>query len=192
MREQDMDIQEVMQKAMIEDGIKQEFEQTLPSRVERYLKVKPHGIIPLTEFAPVSAECALLFRDGHFYGAIALSQAVAEAIAKFLCQKNGWKPKKSFEENIAKLETRQFIRKNIKEKFLSLWDKRDDYHHLNPTIETDRQKLEALAYDKLLLPKEIESEVFKFSIVDGRLVPENPKYWAIQSNGTVPVFLRLE
>lgn len=187
-----MDIQKVMQKAMIEDGIKQEFDQTLPSRVERYLKVKPHGIIPLTEFAPVSAECALLFRDGHFYGAIALSQAVAEAIAKFLCQKNGWKPKKSFEENIAKLETRQFIRKNIKEKFLSLWDKRDDYHHLNPTIETDRQKLEALAYNKLLLLKEIESEVFKFSIVDGRLVPENPKYWAIQSNGTVPVFFRLE
>jgi hypothetical protein len=89
---EDMNIQEIMQKAMTEDGIKQEFEQTLASRVERYLKVKPHGIIPLTEFAPVSAECALLFRDAHFYGAIALSQAVAEAIVKFLCQKNGWKP----------------------------------------------------------------------------------------------------
>jgi hypothetical protein len=47
-----MNIQEMMQKAMTEDGIKQEFEQTLSSRVERYLKVKPHEIIPLTEFAP--------------------------------------------------------------------------------------------------------------------------------------------
>ena len=84
-----MDIQETMQRVFTEDGIKQEFEQTLSSRVERYLKVKPHGIVPLTEFAPVSAECTLLFRDGHFYGSIALSQAVAEAIAKFLCQKNG-------------------------------------------------------------------------------------------------------
>jgi hypothetical protein len=192
MRVQDMNIQEVMEKAMIEDGFKQEFEQTLPSRVMRYLKVKPHGIIPLTEFAPVSDECVLLFRDGHFYGAIALSQAVVEAIAKFLCQKNGWKPKKSFEENIAKLETRQFISKNMKEKFLSLWEKRDDYHHLNPTIETDRQKLEALAYEKVTILKEIESEVFKFSIVDGKLVPENRKYWSVQPNGTVPVFLRLE
>lgn len=187
-----MNIQETMQKAMTEDGIKQEFEQTLSSRVERYLKVKPYGIIPFTEFAAVSAECAFLFRDGHFYGAIALSQAVAEAIARFLCQKNGWKPKKSFEENIAKLETRQFISKSMKDKFLSLWQKRDDYHHLNSTIETDRLKLEALAYKKVSLLKEIESEVFKFSIVDGKLVPENRKYWEVQPNGTVPVFLRLD
>ena len=73
-----MDAQEMVQRVVTEDGIKQEFEQTLSSRVDRYLKIKPHGIIPLTEFAPVSAECALLFRDGHFYGSIALAQAVAE------------------------------------------------------------------------------------------------------------------
>lgn len=187
-----MDIQEMMQEAMTEDGIKQEFEQTLSSRVERYLKVKPHGIIPFTEFAPVSAECTFLFRDGHFYGAIALSQAVGEAIAKFLCKKNGWKPKKSFEENVAKLETRKFISNDLKDKFLSLWEKRDDYHHLNPTIETDRRKLEALANEKVCALKEIESQVFKFSIVEGKLVPENRKYWSVQPNGTVPVFLRLD
>jgi hypothetical protein len=187
-----MDTQEIMQKVFTEDGIKQEFEQTLSSRVERYLKVKPHGIVPLTEFAPVSAECTLLFRDGHYYGSVALSQAVAEAIVKFLCAKNGWKPKKSFEENVAKLETRQFISKDLKGKFLRLWEKRDDYHHLNPTIEIDRQKLETLAYEKVLLLKEIESEVFKFSVVDGKLVPENRDYWALQQNGTVPVFLKLE
>jgi len=187
-----MDIQEMMQRAVTEDGIKQEFQQTLSSRVERYLKVKPHGIVPLTEFAPVSAECALIFRDGHFYGAIALPQEVAEAIAKFLCQKNGWKPKKSFEENVAKLEARQFISNDTKQRFLSLWEKRDDYHHLNPTIETDRQKLEALAHEKVSLLKEIESEVFELSIVDGKLVPKNKKYWALQSNGAVPVFLKLD
>lgn len=187
-----MDIQEMMQKALTEDGIKQEFEQTLSSRVKRYLRVKPHGIVPATAFAPVSAECALLFRDGHFYGAIALSQAVAEAIARFLCQKNGWRPKKNFEENVAKLETRQFISKIMKDKFLSLWSKRDDYHHLNPSIEMDRQKLETLAYDKVSLLKEIESEVFKFSIVDGKLVPENMKYWALHPKGTAPVFLKLD
>ncbi len=181
-----MDIQEVIQKVIIEDGIKQEFTQTLSSRVERYLKVKQHIIIPATKFAPVSMECARIFRDGHFYGAIALSQAVAEAIVKFLCEKNGWKPKKNFEENIATLETRQFITKNIKEKFLLLWNRRDDYHHLNPTIETNRQKLESLAYDKLFLLNEIESELFKFSYVDGRLTPENPKYWTIQSDGIMP------
>jgi len=181
-----------MQKVFTEDGIKQEFEQTLSARTARYLRVKPHGIVPLTEFAPVSAECTLLFRDGHYYGSIALSQAVGEAIAKFLCEKNGWKPKKNFEENVQKLETRQFISESMQAKFLSLWKKRDDYHHLNPSIETDRQKLEVLAYEKVSLLKEIESEIFKFSVVDGRLVPENSKYWNLQPNGTAQVFLRLD
>ncbi len=186
-----MDIQEAMQRASTKSGLKQEFEQTLSSRVERYLKVKPHGIVPLTEFAPVSAECSLLFRDGHFYGSIALSQSVVEAIAKFLCQKNGWKPTNNFEENVAKLQTRQFISNGMKDNLLRIWEKRDDYHHLNPTIETDREKLEALAYEKVSLLKEIESEVFKFSIVNGKLLPENIKYWTLQ-NGMVPVFLKLE
>jgi len=187
-----MDAQEIVQRAITEDGIKQEFEQTLSSRVERYLKVKPHGVIPWTEFAPVSAECALLFRDGHYYGSVALSQAVAEAIVKFLCSKNGWTPDKSFEKNVRKLETRQFISIILREKLLRLWEKRDDYHHLNRSIETDRQKLETLAYEKVLLLKEIESEVFAFSFVDGKLVPKCRKYWALQEDRTVPVFLRLE
>lgn len=187
-----MNIQETMQQIFTEDGIKQEFEQTLPSRVQRYLKVKPHGIVPYTKFAPASAECTLLFRDGHFYGCIALSQAVTEAIARFLCQKNGWRPEKAFEKNVTKLYTRQFISEEMKNKFLRIWEKRDDYHHLNPNIETDREKLEELAYQKVLLLKEIESKIFKFSVVDGKLVPENKKYWVLQQNGTIPVFLKLE
>lgn len=187
-----MNIQETMQHIFTEDGIKQEFEQTLPSRVQRYLKVKPHGIVPYTEFAPASAECTLLFRDGHFYGCIALSQAVTEAIARFLCQKNGWRPENTFEKNVTKLHTRRFISKEMKNKFLRIWEKRDDYHHLNPDIETDREKLEEFAYQEVLLLKEIESEIFKFSVVDGKLVPENKKYWVLQQNGTIPVFLKLE
>jgi len=190
-----MDKQELWQRVFAEDAIKQEFVQTLSSRVERYLKVKPHGMVPFPEFAPfapVSAECTLLFRDGHFFGCIALSQAVAESVARFLCQRNGWKPKKNFEDNMAKLQTRKVISSDMKDKFLRIWEKRDDYHHLNSTIETDRNKLEALAYERVLLLREIEAEVFKFSIVDGKLMPENRKYWDVQSNGKVPVFLKLE
>ena len=144
--------------------------------------------MPYTKFAPASAECTLLFRDGHFYGCIALSQAVTEAIARFLCQKNGWRPASTFEKNIEKLQTRQFISEEMKNKFLKLWSKRDDYHHLNPSIETDRVKLEEIAYEKVLLLKQIESEIFKFSVVNGKLMPENKKYWVLQENGTRPVF----
>jgi hypothetical protein len=187
-----MNVEENMKRVHTEHSIKEEFEQTLPSRVERYLKVKPHGIVPYTEFAPASAECALLFRDGHFYGCIALSQAVTEAIARFLCKKNGWKPENIFEKNVQKLQTRKIISEEISSKFLKIWDKRDDYHHLNTNIETERSKLEKIAYEKALLLKEIESEIFKFSFVDGKLLPENKKYWSVQKNGTVPVFLKLE
>lgn len=187
-----MNIEKNMQRIYTEDGIKQEFEQTLHTRVQRYLKVKPHGIVPYTEFAPVSAECTLLFRDGHFYGCIALSQAVTEAIVRFLCHKNGWKPENTFEKNIEKLQTRQFISEEMKRTFLKVWNKRDDYHHLNRNIEMDRAKLELIAYEKVLLLKEIESEIFKFSHVDGKLIPENKKYWDLQEDGTIPVFLKLD
>jgi len=188
----DMNIQKVMQQKITEDSLKQEFEQTLLSRVQRYLKVKPHGIIPYTKFAPASAECTFLFRDGLFCGCIALTQAVTEAIVRFLCQKNGWRPGKNFEDNVVKLHNRKFISDRIKNKFLKIWEKRDDYHHLNPNIETERKKLEEIAYEKVLLLKEVESEIFKFSIIDGKLVPENKKYWELQQNGTIPVFLKLE
>ena len=69
---------ELFQRAQTANSIKQEFEQTLSERVERYLQVKPHEIIPDAPFAVPSAECSLLFRDGHFYACIALVQAVAE------------------------------------------------------------------------------------------------------------------
>jgi hypothetical protein len=181
-----MNTKETMQRIIAEDSIKQEFAQTLASRVERYLKVKQPVMVPYTEFAPASAECALLFRDGHYYGCISLSQALAEAIARFLCHRNRWKPKKNFEENVGRLQVGRFISEEIKDKFLKIWENRDDYHHLNPNIELDREKLETLAYEKVVLLKEIESEVFRVSVADGSIDPKNTKYWVLLHSGTAP------
>ena len=188
----DMERNNLIQQKLMEESIKQEIEQTLSLRAQRYLKVKPHGIVPYTQFASVSAECNLLFRDGHYYGCITLTQSVTEAIVRFLCQKNSWKPEKDFENNINKLLNRNFISEKLKNKFLKIWENRDDYHHLNPNIEVQRTKLEEISYEKVLLLKEIESEIFKFSLKDGKLIPENKKYWELQKNGTIPVFLKLE
>ncbi len=190
--EPSMSHQDLQQLVSLIDDIKMDVEATAQIRAERYLKVKPHGIVPNTEFAGVSTECAALFRDGHYFGAIALSQAVAEAIVKFLCTKNGWRPKKVYEENVGKLRTRGFISDSLDKTFHRIWEKRDDYHHLNSTIETDRQSLEALALSKLEDLKFIESEVFKFSIKDGKLVPANPKYWDLKDDGTTEAYLRLK
>lgn len=179
---------ELIQQKQIEDSIKQEFEQTLSDRAARYLHVKPHGIIPYEHFSAASAECSLLFRDGHFYGCIALTQAVIESLARFLCQRNSWKPAKKFEKNVEKLSARNVISGKLKKSLLRIWEKRDDYHHLNPNVEVDRQALEELAREKVRLLAEVESEVFRFTVADGKIIPEQPKYWKGSGN---QVFLRL-
>lgn len=184
-------VHELIQKKQVEDSIRQEFEGTLADRVARYLEVKPHQIVPYTHFAVVSAECSFLFRDGHFYGCIALTQAVAEALVRFLCKKNSFGPAKDFEKNVEKLSVRKFISNKVKESLLTIWQRRDDYHHLNPNVATDRKTLEELAREKTRLLVEVESEIFRFRLVDGKINPENPKYWDISGN-QAQVFLRLE
>ncbi len=182
-------MREFTQQKRVEGSIKQEFEQTLSDRAARYLQVKPHGIIPYTHFSAASAECSLLFRDGHFYGCIALTQAVAEALARFLCQRNSWKPANEFEENVEKLCARKVISSKLKKSLLRIWMKRDDYHHLNPNVEVDHQALEELAREKVCFLAEVESEIFRFTVANGKIIPEQPKYWKRSGN---QVFLRLD
>lgn len=183
---------ELYQRALTTDSIKQEFEQTLQERVERYLQVKPHGIIPNAPFAVPSSECSLLFRDGHFYACIALVQAVAEAIVRYMCDVDFKNHDKVFEKNLEKLHTRKFIDDKLRESLLNIWARRDDYHHLNSSVKSDRQTLENLARQKACLLVEVESHIFEFKVAqDGRIVPKFPKYWKI-GNGQMEVFLRLE
>lgn len=183
---------ELFQRAQTANSIKQEFEQTLSERVERYLQVKPHEIIPNAPFAVPSAECSLLFRDGHFYACIALVQAVAEAIVRYVCDIDFGKHDKVFEKNVEKLHTRKFIDDKLQETLLKIWKKRDDYHHLNSNVKSDRDTLEKLAKEKTCLLVELEGEIFKFSFGnDGSIIPKYPKYWKIRGN-QAEVFLRLE
>ncbi len=180
---------DLIQKKQTEESIKQEFEQTLPDRIARYLQVKPHGIIPNTKFAAASSECSLLFRDGHFYGCIALVQAVAEALVRFLCQCNKISIVE-FEINVKNLSDNHIISDKLRKDFLKIWERRNDYHHLNPAIETDRQKLEEIAKEKTHLLVEVEREVFSFTLShDGKIIPKEPKYWEGTND---QVFLRLD
>jgi hypothetical protein len=66
---------------------------------------------------------------------------------------------------------------------------RNDVHHMNPKVasipfkQLAKQNLQALAA--------VEREIFGVNIEQGKLVPKQPKYWDVQKDGTVPVFLRL-
>jgi len=181
----------IIERAQIKDTLEQEYAITLDQRVNRYFELRPHGIIPNSHFAAVSAECYSLYRDGHFYGAISLTQAVVEVLVKFLCKINGWNPKKVFEKNLEELQKRGKISIDLITQFNNVWTLRDDYHHLNPQIEQDKQKLELLARVKLSSLREIEADLFAFSTKDGKLIPKNPKYWD-QKQNMVSVFLRLD
>lgn len=173
----------------ITEDLRQLFEQMLPDRVRRYLELRPHPIVANHHFSSVSTECIELFRDGHFYGCISLAQAVAEALVKFLCMRNHWKPDQNFEKNLRKLVSRKFILESTKDCLEQIWKKRDDYHHLNQSVEKDRQKLEAMAKEKVRLLNKVESEIFEFTIVDGKICPSKPKYWDIVGN-KADIYLR--
>ena len=174
-----------------EDNLRSEFIATLEQRVARYVDTKPHGIIPDRHFAPASTECTLLFRDGHWYGCIALVQGVAEAVVRLAHHVQFKRDTKSFENMVGKLRGKRHISEQCKTALLTIWEDRDDYHHLNADIETDRKTLEDMAKQKLCLLRDVEQEVFAFTVVEGRLKPEHPEYWDITGNGA-EVFLRLE
>ena len=186
------DIQKSIQRKKLEDDIRSEFEGTIRARVDRYLAVKPHEIIADTHFSRVSTEISTLFRDGQFYGCIALSQAVGEALVRYMCQRNSFNPVKVFEKNLEKLSRRRFVDTSLKDQFVDLWSGRDDYHHLNSNIEQDRQKLEELAENKAQVLMEIEKEVFGYTTYDGKLALKHPQYWDVDETNNVQVYLRIE
>ena len=143
-------IRKAIEKKQFTDTLRAEFEHTLLDRVARYLDVIPHGIIPNAHFAGVSTECAALFRDGPFYGCIALAQTVAEALVEFIFQKNAQRASNDFRKNVSALGRRALISDELKVRLLRIWERRNDYHHRNPNVERNRQELEKLAREKAI------------------------------------------
>jgi len=187
------EIDKLVEKAQTKDTLKQMFELTVEDRVERWREVKPHNTIPSSHFAAVSAECYELYRDSHFYGAISLSQSVAEALLRFLCEKNDVEPdKERYWENIKKVR-KLGLSDELLKLFKAIRQARNDYHHLNPAIETDRQALGVLAKEKLQTLQAIESEIFAYTTNEGKINPKNPQYWDVNTtNNMMEVYLRID
>lgn len=186
-------INKLVEKAQAKDTLNRMFELTLDARTERWCEIKPHNIIPNSHFAAVSAECYELYRDGHFYGAISLSQSVAEALLRFLCEKNGIEPdEERYWENIKKLK-KLGLGDELLKLFRAIRQARNDYHHLNPAIEIDRQALGVLAKEKLQTLQAIESEIFAYTTNEGKINPKNPQYWDVSTtNNMMEVYLRID
>ena len=187
------EIRKAIRRAELEHMLKAECFRTIIDRITRYLELDFIKVTPNTHFASISAECIFLYRDGYFLACIALCQAVAEALVRFMCERSkfGASISKDFEENIEKLRKRR-IKPDCSELFKEIWKGRDDYHHLNPQVPTEKLELQDIAKNKLITLHKAESEVFAFELVDGAIRPTYPKYWPEPHDGLINTYLRFE
>lgn len=182
---------EQIRRLHVKDALEAELQATVEQRVDRYLAVNHQNIIARHHFAAASAECLDIYRDGHFLSTVMVSQAVTEAIFCFVLERNGRAGEAGDRPTVAKrLVADGLISQACSDAFVRIWRSfRNDVHHMNPKVavipfpELAKRNIEDLAT--------IEREIFAYCVNDGKLSPAQPRYWDVQPDGTVPVFLRL-
>jgi hypothetical protein len=158
-----VDEQHTDERCSTEDSIKKEFLRTLSDRATRFLQVR--GMI-LTQDGPFGAplvECAEQFRDGYYFGCIALTQTVLEAVIRHVWQiKFKKKPNQegSFDKNLEALHKRKIVSDEWKAKLDEMWAERNSFHRLRPSVESEQKKLEEKARSNLTLLNELEQTFF--------------------------------
>lgn len=186
------EIRETIRRAELEHTLKADCLGTINERITRYLELGFIKVMPNENWSTISAECILLYRDGYFFACISLCQAVAEAIARDLCKKNSLRTSNNFKVNVNRLYNDRKVCDECKKALEEVWDDRNDYHHLNPEVETARVKLQAIAKSKITTLHNVEAEVFAFEWVGGAIKPKYPKYWPQIDKGLLNGFLRFE
>ena len=143
--------------------IKNEVLRTRSDRTIRFLQVQGTILVPEGPFAAPSVACAEHFRDGHYFGCIALTQAVLEAVIRHVWQiklKKTPSQESCFDKNLEALHKRKFISDEWKTKLNQTWADRHSFHHLRPSVESDQKKLEEKARKNLNLLNELEQALF--------------------------------
>jgi len=189
------EVHKAIKRHQLQDNLEQDFLASINDRISRYLELDFIQVVPNTHFAPITIECILLYRDGYFFACIALCQAVAEALLRFMCERNdrGSKGFVKFKTNIRKLrELKDKIPFDWIETLERVWENRNYYHHLNPDVPTQKEKLREIARDKIVALLDIESKVFAFEWVDGAIKRTHPEYWLETDNGHLNSYLRFE
>jgi hypothetical protein len=183
------------QRERIEVLIKDEMLSTLDERATKAPSIQSMSPAPHGPFAAASAECLGLFRDGHFYGCIALTQAIIEAVIHHAWQTKMKRKRTkagSYNSYLIDLCSLGVVTTELKTRLDLLWIERSNSHHLNPGVETARNKLEAIALKNLQMLVELRGKFFGYSFDEGRIVPDQPEYWPEQEPGNVPISMRSE
>jgi len=188
-----MDHSEIIRRIQVRENIESECKGLIEEKISRYLEIEHQGIIGGHYFANASSECIYLYRDGYFIGAVMMSHAINEGIIKFIAERNRIerdKPDgatKTIAELIDEFREKGIISNACADASMAIWRSfRADIHHMNPTVaKIDFQKL---AQQNMKCLSAIEKEIFELK----NNIPSQPKYWDINSEGKMAVFLRLE
>jgi hypothetical protein len=192
-----MDHSEIIRRIQVRENIESECKGLIEEKISRYLEIEHQGIIGGHYFANASSECIYLYRDGYFIGAVMMSHSINEGIIKFVAERNKISRNredggtKTIEELIRELRNKDIISEDCAAASTKIWENfRADIHHMNPTVA--KIPFQKLAQQNLKHLSTIEKEIFGHDINNGAIAPHQPKYWDVNSEGKMAVFLRLE
>ncbi len=129
-------------------------------------------------FVAQAQECTTLLRNGAYYGCIALSQAIVEAMIHHVRQEK-IRTRKSQESDFRKdvnvLYKRGVLNDEWKSRLEQMWLTRSVFHYLSPSVAEDIRQLETLARRNLELFIELGQTFYAYSVQDGRPIPMSPE-----------------
>lgn len=185
------EVDQQLRRLLAKKAIRGEFEDSIEQRVDRYIEIQHQGIVPNHHFASASSECLNLYRDGYFLSTVMVSQSVAEGIFRFVLDRNGLTADQELPNMAKLLVERRIITEGYAEAFDRIWRSfRNNVHHMNPKVV--QVPFKELAQRNVRDLAKIEHEIFEWRTSDGKLVPIRAKYWDLQPDGSIQVFLRLE
>jgi hypothetical protein len=181
--------------------IEAEIKGAMPGILHRARKVtRLPSFLPATHFAPPAAEARKMYRMGYFYGAIMVTQATAEALARFIAQCKGMPEAYYCERDernggvsqAARLEDLKQQKKISPKAFKHfrriLEHKRNSFHHMDSDVPIEGQRLEAMAYECIESLYSIEG-AFLGVATGGRVRVEDHELWSVDREGKVTAFI---
>ena len=193
-----MDISEAMiaKRIRVRKDIEDRCKSFIEKKIDRYLELDHQKVIPGHYFAHVSSQCIDLYRDGYFIGAVMMSHATNEGIVKYVAERNDIERDvsdgtMSIDEAIEKLRKKKVFSDDCADASIKIYKSyRNDIHHMNSTVgKIDFHKL---AQQNLKYLSTIEKEIFGCKFTTGAIVPNQPKYWDINPDGTAPISMRYD
>lgn len=181
-----------------------EFTSKLDAIVKRAEKLEQlPSFLPNTHFAPPACEARQMYRMGYYYGCIMVSQATAEALARYIARVKHLPVTYSTEQDARNGGVSQAVRieymkqqKVISNKAFKYFRRilnhqRNSFHHMKSDVPIEGKKLEIMAFQCVASLYSIEEAFLGFSR-DGRVIVNDKEIWNVNPDGSVAGFIDLE